>query len=117
MVVTGGTMPPEKRKRDLFWVWWLVGIPMPPRKTRQKILSWIKSRQSPEVKIPRLRKQRSRLNRFNWTDRIVLVLSVPLLLLDAGPSDSGLVAKWRRLPGWGRWTMGLTTWFILMMIL
>lgn len=94
----------DVKQRDYFWVWWLVGIPMPPRKTRKAIVAWYHRRQLPEAKVPRLRKQRQRLNRFGPMDKAVLVLSLPLLFIEAHGKFK-LVTRWRALPRWAKWAI------------
>lgn len=93
-----------KPKRDYFWIWWLFCIPMPPRKTRKAIVAWYQRKQLPEAKVPRHRKQRQRLNRFGPIDKAVLVLSLPLLFIEAH-GEFKLVARWLSLPRWAKWTI------------
>jgi hypothetical protein len=99
--VNARSKPP---KRDYFWAWWLIGIPMPPRKTRKAIFAWFKRRQLPEAKILRHRKLRQRVNRFGVVDKAMLALSLPLLFIEAH-GEFKLVARWRKLPRWAKWTI------------
>jgi hypothetical protein len=101
-----------KPKRDYFWIWWLFCIPMPPRKTRKAIVAWYQRKQLPEAKVRRHRELRQRLNRFGSIDKAVLVLSLPLLLIEAH-GEFKLVARWRSLPRWAKWTIVIVSLSIL----